>query len=165
MTTYERYCSIRDASGLKDSDVALKSGVNKSTFTDWKTGRSEPKMPKLVKIAAALGTTAEFLLNGDEKLETEKYSNEIIGIAMSIYHNPKLKELFDCANNSDDNGILMGISTIRTYEQLNRNNNTGRSKKVLSAEELPKLGEDKKFHHRNEDNITETEGSTPPPRN
>lgn len=40
---YEIYCELRDARGMKDADVARETGITKSTFSDWKTGRSVPK--------------------------------------------------------------------------------------------------------------------------
>ena len=61
---YERYCEIWDSKKLKDSDVARLSGVTKSTFSDWKAGRYEPKDEKLEKIAEVLGTTARYLRTG-----------------------------------------------------------------------------------------------------
>lgn len=61
---YERYCEIRDSKGLKDSDVARLSGVTKSTFSDWKAGRYEPKDEKLEKIAEVLGTTSRYIRTG-----------------------------------------------------------------------------------------------------
>ena len=58
---YERYCAIRDLRRYKDADVARLANVTKSTFTDWKNGRSEPKKDKLNKIATALNVTPEYL--------------------------------------------------------------------------------------------------------
>ena len=52
---YQKYAEIRDRKGLTDYQVAKASGVQQSTFSDWKHGRSKPKADKLVKIAAALG--------------------------------------------------------------------------------------------------------------
>lgn len=63
---YKRYCEIRDRKGLKDADVARLSGVTKSTFSDWKTGRYNPKGEKLTKIASALGVSLEYLMSGEE---------------------------------------------------------------------------------------------------
>ena len=51
MTKYEKYCKLRDAKNMKDSNVAALTGIGKSTFSDWKSGRSEPKNDKLQKIA------------------------------------------------------------------------------------------------------------------
>ena len=48
---YEIYCELRDARGMKDADVARETGITKSTFSDWKNGRSNPKDTKLQKIA------------------------------------------------------------------------------------------------------------------
>ena len=39
---YEIYQKLRDERGLKDSDVAREASVSKSTFSDWKVGRSKP---------------------------------------------------------------------------------------------------------------------------
>ena len=52
---YEKYAEIRSREGLTDTMVSKKTGIARSTFTDWKHGRSKPKVEKLVKIAAALG--------------------------------------------------------------------------------------------------------------
>ena len=40
---YEIYCKLRDARNMKDADVARETGITKSTFSDWKNGRSNPK--------------------------------------------------------------------------------------------------------------------------
>lgn len=64
---YERYCQLRDSKGLKDADVAKATGITKSTFSDWKSGRSKPKYEKLKKIADFLGTTADYIKTGEEK--------------------------------------------------------------------------------------------------
>lgn len=65
MTIYERYCTIRDSKGLKDSHVAAMANIGKSTFSDWKSGRSVPKQEKLTKIANALDVTLDYLTNGE----------------------------------------------------------------------------------------------------
>lgn len=66
MTTYERYCKIRDSKGLKDSHVAAGTGIGKSTFSDWKNGRSNPKNDKLQKIADFFGITVNYFFTDEE---------------------------------------------------------------------------------------------------
>ena len=66
---YDIYCRLRDDKKLKDSDVAKATGITKSTFSDWKTGRS-----KLQKIADFFGVTLDYLMNGT-------YDNQINTIA------------------------------------------------------------------------------------
>lgn len=63
---YENYCRLRDSRGLKDADVVKGTGITKSTFSDWKHGRSAPKQPKLQKIADFFGITLDYLMNGKE---------------------------------------------------------------------------------------------------
>ena len=38
---YERYCRLRDNSGLRDADVATRLGFAKSTLSDRKRGKDE----------------------------------------------------------------------------------------------------------------------------
>lgn len=63
---YENYCSLRDARGMRDTDVSRETGIGKSTFSDWKSGRSTPKNDKLEKIAKLFGVTVGELINGKE---------------------------------------------------------------------------------------------------
>jgi transcriptional regulator with XRE-family HTH domain len=44
---------------MKDATVAELAGITKSTFSDWKSGRSKPKTEKLIKIAAVLEVPLE----------------------------------------------------------------------------------------------------------
>ena len=48
---YKKYIQLRDERGLTDYKVSLETGIAKSTFTDWKNGRSKPKVDKLRKLA------------------------------------------------------------------------------------------------------------------
>ena len=48
---YEKYVKLRDEKGITDYRVAMDTGIPKSTFTDWKNGRSKPKTEKLKAIA------------------------------------------------------------------------------------------------------------------
>ena len=67
---YEIYCKLRDEKNLTDSDVAKATGITKSTFSDWKSGRSKPKNDKLQKIADYFGVTIGYLTTGKD--DTEK---------------------------------------------------------------------------------------------
>ena len=59
---YEFYAKLRDKRGLKDSDVARLACISKSTFSDWKAGRSKPGLKKIQKISKFLGVAMEDLL-------------------------------------------------------------------------------------------------------
>jgi transcriptional regulator with XRE-family HTH domain len=97
---YERYCKIRDEKGYKDADVARATGITKSTFSDWKAGRSNPKDEKLRKIANFLETTVDYIRTGNS--DSKYYLNEeTAAVADKILHNKELKLLFDAAQDAE----------------------------------------------------------------
>lgn len=59
---YEKYVSLRDKKGVTDYRVSVDTGITKSTFTDWKTGRSKPKVDKLQILADYFEVPVEFFL-------------------------------------------------------------------------------------------------------
>ena len=92
---YEIYCKLRDDQGLKDADVVKATGITKSTFSDWKSGRSKPKQDKLQKIADFLGVSVDYLMTGEEKEGERYYSNdETAQVAQEIFENKELRALF-----------------------------------------------------------------------
>lgn len=91
---YERYCKLRDERHVKDATVANATGINKSTFTDWKTGRSVPKREKLQKIADYFGVSVDYLMTGETK--PDYYLNDDTrDLAQFLFDNPGYKVLFD----------------------------------------------------------------------
>lgn len=61
MINYERYSQIRNIRQLKDAQVATIADIGKSTFSDWKSGRSVPKDDKIRRISMALNVSPEYL--------------------------------------------------------------------------------------------------------
>lgn len=72
---YEIYCKLRDSKGVKDADVVKATGITKSTFSDWKSGRSKPKDEKLKKIADYFGVTIDYLMEGKDSEQTSSKLN------------------------------------------------------------------------------------------
>lgn len=48
---YNKYLEFRIKKGVSDYKVSKDTGIAKSTFSDWKAGRSKPKLNKLMKLA------------------------------------------------------------------------------------------------------------------
>lgn len=59
---YEKYVQLRDKKGVTDSKVSLDTGITKSTFTEWKNGRSCPKVGKLKLLADYFGVTLDYFV-------------------------------------------------------------------------------------------------------
>lgn len=62
---YARYVELRDKKGVTDYRVSMETGIPKSTFSEWKSGRSKPKVDKLKILADYFGVSIEYFL--DEK--------------------------------------------------------------------------------------------------
>lgn len=82
---YNNYAKIRDSRGLNDSKVSKATGIPRSIFSDWKAGRSNPKLDKIQAIAdflhvsvAAITGQSETIdyFDENEKLLIEEYRNE-----------------------------------------------------------------------------------------
>ena len=75
---YTKYAKVRDSRGYKDADVSRATGVNRSTFSDWKSGRSKPKTDKLQKIANFLEVSLAYLTDEEwEPTITDKDEKDI----------------------------------------------------------------------------------------
>lgn len=59
---YAKYAKLRDKKGVTDYRVSEDTKITKSTFSDWKSGRSNPKIDKLKILADYFGVTIEYFL-------------------------------------------------------------------------------------------------------
>lgn len=66
---YEKYVILRDEKGVTDYRVAECTGITKSTFTDWKNGRSKPKFDKLLALARYFDVPVEYFAEVEDKEE------------------------------------------------------------------------------------------------
>ena len=63
---YVRYALHRDMNHLTDYEVAKTLRIGRSTFSDWKSGKTFPKVEKLIAIASFLGMSLDYFLLGKE---------------------------------------------------------------------------------------------------
>lgn len=111
---YEIYCKLRDEKGVKDADVAKATGITKSTFSDWKNGRSKPKDEKLLKIAEYFDVTLDYLRTGEEPSQPDGYylNGETAEMAQRLFENKDLRILFDAAKDASPEDLKT------TYDML-----------------------------------------------
>ena len=60
---YGRYVALREKKGVTDYRVAVET---KSTFSDWKSGRSVPKADKLLSLAKYFDVPVEYFLEEEK---------------------------------------------------------------------------------------------------
>ena len=62
---YEIFAKLMAERGLTAYRVSMDTGVSQATLSDWKRGRSTPKLPKLQKLADYFGVSLEYLMGAD----------------------------------------------------------------------------------------------------
>ena len=60
---YEKYVELRNSKNLTDYRISEDTGIPKSTFSDWKSGRSKPKVDKLKILANYFGVSIEYFIS------------------------------------------------------------------------------------------------------
>ncbi len=68
---YSIYEKLLIDNNITSYKVSKDTGISTSTLSDWKTGRSVPKLDKLKKLADYFGVTLNYLI-GDEELKKEE---------------------------------------------------------------------------------------------
>ena len=61
----DRIFALLDKRGIEQKEFAAQIGASEKTVSAWKTGRAKSYTKYLAKIAEALGTTVDYLVNGD----------------------------------------------------------------------------------------------------
>jgi len=65
--SYEKFDELLQQKGLSISNLCSATNIPQSTFSDWKKGKSVPKLPKLYKISKFLNVSIESLLDEMDK--------------------------------------------------------------------------------------------------
>lgn len=100
---YEVFEQLLQKNGVTPYKVAKEAGVTQTALSNWKSGRSTPTTKTLQKIADYFGVTIDYLMNGEEKEETQGYylNEETAKAAQEIFENKELRALFDVTRNAD----------------------------------------------------------------
>lgn len=116
---YARYVELRDLAGVKDAEVAKNVGIAQSTFTDWKKGRSSPKMDKLVKIAGFFGVSVDYFT---EPQEEHKQPQETLS-----HDERELLRLFRLLSSSGRAEALKRVSELVVLQNCQPENTSSRA--------------------------------------
>ena len=64
---YEIFAKLLEERNLKAADVCRGTGLPSSLFSEWKRGKSSPKVDKLQKIADYFEVSIEYLMTGKDE--------------------------------------------------------------------------------------------------
>ena len=93
---YKIYQKLLDMNGVKSADVARATGISNMTFSDWKKGKSTPKMDKIEKIAKYFGVTTDYMMGK---------KSEVPSLSMADEHFELIK-LYSSLSEADQKAIM-----------------------------------------------------------
>lgn len=63
---YAVFVALLQKYGISTYKVSKETGISQTTFSNWKSGRSNPKLEAMQKIATYFGVTVDYLMTGKE---------------------------------------------------------------------------------------------------
>lgn len=64
---YEKYLKLLEKKGVTSYQVSAETGIPRSTFSDWKSGRSKPKLDKIACLARYFKVPIEYFIEEGAK--------------------------------------------------------------------------------------------------
>ena len=111
---FQKLCEDR---GITPYKVAQDLGFSRGTFTDWKMGRSTPKMAKMTKVAEYFDYPIEYFYADDDTLDLEKH------ISMTADYTKEYNQMKDAIayvvdDNDDGKRFYIEFDTAKMAEKI-----------------------------------------------
>lgn len=125
---YEVFERLLKERNVTASDVSKATGIARSNFTDWKKGRTTPKLEKIQKIADYFDVSIEYLMTGEEKspiVHADGQSDWYIDpatakMAQEVFADPDTRMLFDAARDAKPEDIRLAAEMLKRMKETNR---------------------------------------------
>lgn len=130
MDTVDRIFDLVDQQYKEQRDFARAIGVTPSIVSEWRRRKSASFHKRLPQIAATLGTTAEYLLTGQEPVSAatapehtavpEPYARPPLApedreLLQLIHDKPGLRIMFDASKKATNEDILKAVEIIKAF--------------------------------------------------
>ena len=121
---YEIFEKLMKEFGYTAYKVSVETGIAQSTLSDWKKGKSIPKIDKIQKIADLFHVSVDYLMKGEEKDGGETYyiNDETREIAQKVFENKRLRMLMDAAQDATPEDIETVHSMLLALKRKERGN-------------------------------------------
>ena len=105
---YDVFMQLCQRKGVTVYQVCRATGIPSSTMSDWKSGRSVPKLEKMMMIADYFGVSLDYLVTGKETEHEPYYRDpESREIADFLFQNPQYKTLFSAVRDVPEEDLKM----------------------------------------------------------
>ena len=130
MDTVDRIFDLVDQQYKEQRDFARAIGVTPSMVSEWRRRKSASFHKRLPQIAATLGTTAEYLLTGQEPVSAATapehtavpepsarppLAPEDRELLQLIHDKPGLRIMFDASKKATNEDILKAVEIIKAF--------------------------------------------------
>jgi len=114
----ERLKQLREAAGLKQSDVAAVVGVSSQAVSKWETNKSAPDGDAIKALCKLYNVTANDILG----IDTPNSDEDIWQLREALRRDPERRMLFDAARNVKKEDIM---TAARILDALKRSSEDG----------------------------------------
>lgn len=74
---YEKFSELLQRKNVKAADVSRGTGIKQTVFSEWKKGKSTPKIDKLQKIADYFGVSIDYFIGEENDDKNSTPADEI----------------------------------------------------------------------------------------
>lgn len=112
---FEKLCALNK---VKPSHVSKATGISTATLTSWKQGKYTPKNDKLQKIADYFGVSIDYIVNGNEKADSNGYylDGETAATAQEMFEKDKI--LFDVYRSTDKDRLIAYAKRLKELREM-----------------------------------------------
>lgn len=106
---YKKFESLLQQRHLKAIDVAKATGLYRSVFSDWKSGRAVPKIDKIQKIAAFLEVPVSYFL------DTPSLEKEAASLGIDV--DAEKQRIYSLTKDEATMEILKGLESLNSEQK------------------------------------------------
>lgn len=123
---YERFSELLQNYGVTAYKVSKETGISQQTLSDWKKGKSTPKIDKLQKIADYFKVPLDYLTGADStRVEAHNepiyLDDETRDIIDSLRTRPEMKVLFSVSRNVTKEDIEATVEILKRMRKESEN--------------------------------------------
>lgn len=121
MIEYSKFKDLLDTKGVSSYTVSKATHISQSVLSDWKNGKSTPKLDKIQKIADYFGVSTSYFMGEGENANSSGYylDPETAKAAQEVFDDPNLRILFDAAKDSRPEDIRMAADMLKRFKETN----------------------------------------------
>jgi transcriptional regulator with XRE-family HTH domain len=117
MSTIDKIIDILATKGLTQKELTDYLDIDKSTFSQWKNGKSQSYNKYISKIAEFLGVSTDELIGSGEAAEPVYLDNETRELLDTLRKRPEMRTLFKVSQNASKEDVEMAVDIIEKFKK------------------------------------------------